>query len=371
MIPRNDGVAVVLGMGPSGLFVSRQLARTGRSVGAIARPDDLGRHSRSLASGGCVVATSREEVMDALFAYRKRFGSVYAVPSSDQYLTLLLHEQGETLAAFGMEAKEVRNFSLINDKKALVETLGDNAKMPASCSLESFENEGIRYPCMVKWREKIIGRSSKAVPKAVEVRDPAEAEAVLDKVLAEGFSADDFILQELVFGDNSRQYSFGGYYEDGTLLAGIAVNQVGQYPQGISACVVEANDEHAVEAKAHSRQFAEKIEFSGFLEMEYKADEKTGELFLLDVNPRPWGWVSILGVKYPDFNRVFSGTASKPIKERVCWKNPLRAPLCRRNPLNAKISGFACKTAYDIVDPKDMGPLLAFPIVAARKVVHP
>lgn len=370
MIPAGSGLAVVLGMGPSGLFVSRQIARTGRAVAAIAREDDLGRHSKSIASGGCAVATSSKEVAEALAAFKDRFGHLNVVPSSDQYLTLLLRERNERLEAFGMETKEISNFRLINDKKELVKILHESMNIPTSCGLRNFGDEMLRYPCMLKWREKAIGRSSKAVPKAVIVRNRTEAEAMLEKVLAEGFSVDDFMLQELVHGDNSQQYSFGGYYEDGILLAGIAVNQIGQYPQGISACVVESDDEHAIEAKERSRLFAAKLKFSGFLEMEYKADERSGELFLLDANPRPWGWVSILGTKYPDFSSVFSGIAPEPIGERVCWKNPLRAPLCWRNPLNVKKSARACKVTYDILDAKDMGPLFALPLVAARKVAR-
>jgi predicted ATP-grasp superfamily ATP-dependent carboligase len=58
----------------------------------------------------------------------------------------------------------------------------------------------------------------------------------------------------------------------------------------------------APDAAELAEQFLAAIEFDGLVEVEFMRDPRDGELKLLDVNPRVWGWHSLCqraGVDFP------------------------------------------------------------------------
>ena len=112
--------------------------------------------------------------------------------------------------------------------------------------------------------------------------------------------------------------------------------------------------------------------YSGFLEMEYKVDAVTHDIYLLDVNPRPWGWVSILGTVYTDFYRVLEGKRPEAELQPTLWKSPMRVLMGKNNSQNVEpeASSKNYRKAYDIKDFNDPKPSIMIYIMAAKKIMR-
>lgn len=361
---------VVLGMGPAGLFLARQLHKLGCPVGAIARPGDVGILSNTVSPEALKIATGLEEVcvaLDAIAASNPE-RRLHLHIASDQYLTLLLQLDDFRLHSFGLTQDEINSFRHVNDKNALDGTLSALSLAPETYNASEVPSDA--YPCVIKWNVKRVGLNSQALPKINLVDSGEELTSLLSELKREGFSSTDVVVQRYIPGSNALQYSFGGYYSSGELLAGICVNQVRQYPQGISSRVVEAGGVESARVEEAARAVAHELSFSGFLEVECKVDRESGRPFVLDVNPRPWGWVSILGRKYPSFHRVLIGERPEPIERPVSWRTLPRDLLANANANNVHAPYRSYLRCIDIFDWMDMRPFLGLGVVALRKMVQ-
>lgn len=370
MVNPSSDYPIVVGMGPSGLFLARQLRRLGCPVGAIARPGDVGISTNAITKGSLKVATNLDGVVGALDAIRGVMPErrPRLLMASDQYLTLLLQLDDSLLRLLGLTQGEINSYRLINDKAALEKILAPLSSIPRTFAACDVPPDA--YPCVVKWNEKRIDTSSRSLPKVGIVYKQNELSLLLSDLEQEGFLRSDIVVQSYIPGNNGLQYSFGGYYCDGDLLAGICVNQVRQYPQGISSCVVESCGAEARQTERVARSIARELSFSGFLEVECKLDRTSGSPLVLDVNPRPWGWVSILGKKYPDFHQALLGGRPCPIDHPVIWRTLPRDFLADKNGQNVRPPWRGYVKCTDIVDRTDMRPFLSLGLTAMRKMMH-
>lgn len=360
---------VVVGMGPAGLFLARQLHKLGCPVGAIARPGDVGARTNTIFREALKIATDLDEVCAAIgdIAATLPERRIRLYVASDQYLTLLLQLDDSRLRSFGLAQGEIDSFRHINDKTAMDDTLSALSLAPEAYVADKVPPDA--YPCVIKWNEKRVGLNSRVLPKIGVVHNREDLASLLSKLSCEGFSSKDVIAQRYIPGNNAFQYSFGGYYSSGNLLAGICVNQVHQYPQGISSCVVEADGDKAARVEEAARSVASELSFSGFLEVECKMNQEGGSPFVLDVNPRPWGWISILGRKFPGFHCVLLGERPKPIEKRVLWRTLPRDFLANANAMNVRPPRQGYVRCLDVFDQADLRPFLGLGLTAIRKMV--
>lgn len=362
---------VVVGMGPSGLFLARQLKRLGGPVGAIARPGDVGISSNAVTRGLLKVATSSEDVVNALESIKDAVSdrNIKLCMASDQYLTLVLGIPDEMLLSYGLTQEEIDSFRLINNKSELDKVLASQSLIPETYAFDDVPPTA--YPCIVKWNEKRVMTRSNTLSKIKVVYDRNELQKLIARLEAEGFSGEDVIVQRYIVGNNSLQYSYGGYYQNGRTIAGICVNQVRQYPQGISSCVVEVTGQIADSVKSTAEILASDLSFTGFLEVECKVDPVSSKPYVLDVNPRPWGWISILGKKYPKFYEALMGKQPIPIAEKVMWKTLPRNLFAFRNRQNVQPPAERRVKCIDLFDRDDIRPVLALGLTAFKKVIRP
>lgn len=229
-----------------------------------------------------------------------------------------------------------------------------------------------KYPVIVKPNEKLLVEKKNPVGKVRICRNQDEFDLLCRELNESNVEKASYYVQTYIEGNNGFQYSTGGFYKDGIPLAEIVVNQIKQYPQGISAMVVTSEDQHAERIRSISRAFVRDMSYSGFLEMEYKIDDNTAVPYLLDVNPRPWGWVSALGAAYTDFYRVLCGDKSATQPKPVLWKSRLRTVLATQNKENvaAHVKDNNFRRAFDIFDPHDRKPSRMIYIMAVRKILR-
>lgn len=98
------------------------------------------------------------------------------------------------------------------------------------------------------------------------------------------------LIQEVIPGGGELQLSYAALCLDGRPLASIVARRTRQYPMdfGLSSSYVEAIDRPDVEEPA--RRLLAAMRITGLVEVEFKQDPRDGQLKVLDINPRIWGW---------------------------------------------------------------------------------
>lgn len=97
------------------------------------------------------------------------------------------------------------------------------------------------------------------------------------------------IVQEYLSSDDFKQISIAGYFS-GMPESLIAVQQLNQYPEGVSSYVEIFNNEKTNELIREISYYLNSLKFKGFIELEFKCQKLTNKFYLMDINPRPWGW---------------------------------------------------------------------------------
>jgi D-aspartate ligase len=137
--------------------------------------------------------------------------------------------------------------------------------------------------------------------KAIEVQDPSQLVTVLKKVLQVApFS--DLLLQEVVPGSGSNQYSYVALFSQGSPSTELTARRTRQHPMdyGHASTFVEAVDYPLL--KEISVQLLRSLDYYGVCEVEFKLDPRDNVPKLLEVNPRFWGWHTLArkcGANYP------------------------------------------------------------------------
>ena len=363
---------VVMGMGPSGLFLVRQLHHFYANIYAIGRKDDVGMYSKYILKAKRCYAISEEAVYATLKEIKEKESikpRVYLC--SDQYLTMLVNSVKDWESVCEIVGAGLEVLAEINNKEQINNyCLEKGILIPKTEGLISFRNSDNKiFPIIIKWKEKELEISANPIGKTFVCETEEMFESLMDELEKTSIKPETLLVQSYIRGNNNYQYSVGGYYKDGSPLALVAVKQAMQYPQGISAQVYTVHDEISEKVETIARGIAERLTFEGFLETEFKIDEVTGEIYLLDVNPRPWGWISILAAVYEDFYKVLINEAPKSAKRDAIWTSPIRKRLAGLNNNNVEIdkSALNYNRAKDIADNDDKKPSIMIFIIALKK----
>lgn len=129
----------------------------------------------------------------------------------------------------------------------------------------------------------------------------------------------EIMIQEIIPGDGSTQYSVGTFCKNGQVLQSLTARRTRQYPidYGLGSSFVEAIEVPLI------GQLAEKLLYvmgvSGMVEVEFKYDKRDEQYKLLDINVRPWGWHTLcikcgLDLPYIQYCDALGHKMSAPIK---------------------------------------------------------
>ena len=159
---------------------------------------------------------------------------------------------------------------------------------------------GLDFPLIIKpaIKEEF---NSLTVAKAWQVNDRDQLRTRLAEA-TELVDREQLLIQELIPGNGQTQLSYAALCEQGRVLASVTARRTRQYPAdfGRASTYVETIEQPQVAEL--SQRLLEEIGFSGLIEVEFKLDPRDGELKLLDINPRVWGWHSLCqraGVDFP------------------------------------------------------------------------
>ncbi|HKV60725.1 MAG TPA: ATP-grasp domain-containing protein [Candidatus Acidoferrum sp.] len=143
--------------------------------------------------------------------------------------------------------------------------------------------------------------NSMAIPKAWRAENRKSLLALYDEASAL-VSPENLLVQEIVPGGGETQFSYAALCKDGSPLASIVARRTRQYPSdfGHFSTYVESVDHSQVVEPAERLLAATR--FTGLVEVEFKRDPCNGQLKVLDINPRVWGWHTLCkraGVDFP------------------------------------------------------------------------
>jgi predicted ATP-grasp superfamily ATP-dependent carboligase len=112
------------------------------------------------------------------------------------------------------------------------------------------------------------------------------------------------VLQELIPGGGSAQFSYAAVWHRGAPIASLVARRTRQYPIdfGYTSTYVETVEQNEVEEAAC--RFLKSINYSGLVEVEFKRDQRDGRCKLLDVNARAWTWNALGSIAGVDFAHV-------------------------------------------------------------------
>jgi predicted ATP-grasp superfamily ATP-dependent carboligase len=128
--------------------------------------------------------------------------------------------------------------------------------------------------------------------KAWYARTHAELKRLFLKA-SEFMPGSEIMVQEVIPGGGSQQYSYCAFFRDDQAVGSMVANRRRQHPFlfGKASTYVESlHDSHVEEL---SERFLRSIKYYGLVELEYKLDPRDFEYKLLDVNARTWGYHSL------------------------------------------------------------------------------
>lgn len=110
------------------------------------------------------------------------------------------------------------------------------------------------------------------------------------------------MVQEIIPGDGTTQYSLAAFCKDGCVLASMTARRTRQYPvdYGLGSSFVEAMPVPGLLELGQKLLF--QMQALGMVEVEFKYDRRDQQYKLLDINLRPWGWHSLCiacGLDFP------------------------------------------------------------------------
>jgi D-aspartate ligase len=136
---------------------------------------------------------------------------------------------------------------------------------------------------------------------------------------------EEILIQEIIPGSGLQQYSYCAFFRDGEAQSTLVARRLRQHPRefGRAATYVETVENPEVEEL--SERFLKAINYYGLVEVEFKQDARDGQLKMLDVNARTWGFHSLgvpAGVDFPYLlyaDQVGRSVESSRAKAGVGW----------------------------------------------------
>ncbi|RPJ54004.1 MAG: hypothetical protein EHJ95_01105, partial [Methanobacteriota archaeon] len=339
-LPRGVPAACVLGTSGTGLGVIRSLGRRGVPVvGLDSNPLSPGLRSRYCTGMVCPASDGQQkEFLDLLARIGERLdGPIVLVPTSDTDV-LAVSRQRETLGRyfrFAMPDAPIVE-AIVNKRQfaGLLERHGiphpftifpaDEADLADSSRL-------LTYPCILKPAYSPAFTKTFGA-KLFVARSKGELLARYRQASAAG---QEVVVQEIVAGPDTNLYGYGSYVAaGGRALGGFVYRKVRGYPTGFGLCSMVRSVASEEVSRAGS-DLLQAIGYRGLSEVEFKRDERDGQLKVIEVNARTWGennlaarcGVDLSFIAYQDL----LGRAVEPAppqREGVIWlflANDLRA----------------------------------------------
>lgn len=297
--------ALVIGGDYRGLGLVRSLGRRGVPVAVAVDDHWLAAWSR-YASRRIRFPTGDAARLAALraLALDQGFAGWTIFPTADDTAAFVSRHHAELGGWFRLTTSAWEVFRVALDKRltyALADGLGiARPATYAATTREELDQIRCAFPVVVKpaLRSETDPHCPRKAWPAADRHELAVAFADASRFYEPGR----LIVQELVVGRGSEQLSYAAVCARGDVIGWLNARRTRQWPVdfGHSSSFVETID--LPELAAIGERIVRAAGFDGLVEVEFKRDVRGGELKLLDINARSWGWHSIgqrAGVDFP------------------------------------------------------------------------
>lgn len=141
-----------------------------------------------------------------------------------------------------------------------------------------------------------------------------------DELIKNSKYIDNCTIQTYLDPADYEQIAIAGFFT-GTVNSLISVKQLNQYPRGVASYVSLYSDPHTEVLKKNISSFLNAISYKGFIEFEFKRKRKSGKIYLMDINPRPWGWFYYYLSAIRNFREVFLSGKTPDLQLKKAWVN--------------------------------------------------
>lgn len=223
--------------------------------------------------------------------------------------------------------------------------------------------------------------------KAWRADTPDELHRLFAKAQHE-VGAEEILVQEIIPGEGSQQFSYCAYFRDGEAYGTLLARRQRQHPRefGRAATYVESADVPIIEEL--SKRFLTAIDYNGLVEIEYKQDPRDGLYKILDVNARVWGFHALGHAAGVDFSYLqFADRLGIPIspcrgRAGIGWlrlmtdlPTALGALLKGRLDISSyfrSLRNTHIESVYSSRDPlPSLGELFLLPYMVVKKLIWP
>jgi predicted ATP-grasp superfamily ATP-dependent carboligase len=322
--------AIILGGSFHSLGAARNLAQHNVPVCVLDNGPCISRYSRSVKQFILCPSVDDEEAfvefLVQLSVDRNKEGWVL-FPSTDEYVRILSQYREQLSEHFLIAIQSWDIIQHLYDKR-FTHRLAEDRGVPIPKTynpqnINDLTSLGIDFPVIIKpaISKKFMAATNK---KAFRVRNEEELINSYRRT-ASIINSSEILVQELIPGGAENLFSFVGFFKNGNPVAGMSAKRSRQHPMdfGRASTFVESVDISELETLA--AQLLGGIGFSGLAEIEFMYDQKDAQFELLEVNPRIWGWLTIviqagLDLPYLAFaDAVGKEIAPNPISQDVKW----------------------------------------------------
>jgi D-aspartate ligase len=274
-----------------------------------------------------------DRVTDELFCFAEdaQNTSTFVFPTDD-ITTGIISRQRDKLIDAGFipvadRWENVKQFYYKEQTYALADKIGIPRPRTTSLDENAELNDDVRYPLILK-PNVIATFHSIHHRKAVLCNSPEETKANFERysALDGGYQ---LMAQELIPGPSRNQYSYSTLRMNGQILGAVMARRKRQYPLDfgtgtfVETCTFPKVREYSV-------ALIEASNYNGISEVEFKFDERDGQLKLFEVNPRLYKWHALglqIGLNFPEmFISAALGKATKrnvitSSNQHVAWRD--------------------------------------------------
>jgi predicted ATP-grasp superfamily ATP-dependent carboligase len=299
--------AVVIGGDYQGLGIVRSLGRRGIDVVVIDDERSISQHSRYVSAAfgvrdlrseastvnallelrqlyeleGWVVYPTRDESVAALSRRRDLLEPHFRVPTPMWDVVKWAWDKRQTYSLASQLGIPVPRTWVVRD----VADLGDVDGNPPFVIKPAIKEKFVYATKCKAWRADTRAELEARCHDATALMGPGHV-----------------IVQDFIPGNGSTQLAYCGFVKHGRACASMVVRRLRQHPVefGKASTYVETVDHPLVEEM--SLRFLRSIDYYGLVEVEFKRDPRDGQLKLLDVNARTWGYHSLgyrAGIDFP------------------------------------------------------------------------
>lgn len=317
---RGNVGAVVVGGDYQGLGIVRSLGRHGVPVCVVDNEHSVSRFSRyctqfvklsdlrdelsivdnlltlgtRLNLHGWVLYPTREELVAAFSRNRSRLVRIFRVPTTDWDSVKWAWDKRNTYRL----AQELSIPTPIAKYPTHIEELTDLDGLMPPFAIKPAIKEHFIYATRAKaWRANNHSELKTLFQKAAELVGPSEV-----------------MVQELIPGGGSQQFSYCAFFRGGEAIGKMVARRWRQHPLefGRASTYVETVDVPLLEEL--SERFLRAINYYGLVELEYKRDPRDSRYKLLDVNARTWGYNGLGPCAGVDFSyMLYSDQVGLPV----------------------------------------------------------